>query len=297
MTSKDYQTQKITTNRLGVCAAIFLVAAFTSCSSPLNRTQPRADDFSLSVSMEQHPSKDSWHLKYVTSQPVTQLIFTRQTNRFRSKNWKPLTPNVVIKEIDGQETILSSDGTPFNTAEFDLDSYYELTPKDYEFFQKFTDGSVVMYTGHLNTCPTNEGCETPVKFHFKTRKKNNIVVLGEISRESADWLETTPRGTYVYFGNIKPLARKHLTAIIDPNLPRWLRSRLFETLPKLFDLYTKQTDYPLTFKPFIFLNYSSEGKGAHSHGGTLPGLIQLSLAGEGWKKEDKDNVKKATSQL
>jgi hypothetical protein len=266
---------------------LFVLSAITVGCSSVPAVQSRSP-FALTISVEQFEQEDRWTAKFQPSRPVTRLIFNRQVNRFRAQKWKSLSPEVELKEVDGEEAIVSRSGKPFQDVSFEFASYYDDTPKDYEFFQAFSDGSRVMYTGHFNACPEDEDCNEPIRFRFKGRKGSKIVVLGQVSEWTSDWTETTPRGTYVYFGNIKPLQREHLTAIIDPALPKWLRTRMFELLPKLFSFYAKSTGHALTFKPFIFLNYSIEGKGSRSHGGTLPGLIQMSLKGQGWAKESKE---------
>jgi hypothetical protein len=244
-------------------------------------------DFTLRVTMEHLPKRDAWRATFHTSQPTTSLVFDRQVNRFRAKNWKPLTEGVTIIYRDNKEQIISS--SPFQEASFEFDSYYEMTPKDYEFFQAFSDGSVVMYTGHLNACPENKECNLPVEFSFVPRTDERGIVLGAVFNSANKWMDQTSRGTYVYFGTIKPMTTKFLTAIIDPKLPKWIYNKLDALLPMLFEHYAKRTGEPLTFRPFVFLNYIASGEGNNSRGGTLPGLIQMTLQGSGWSIADQES--------
>ncbi|MDO9183474.1 MAG: hypothetical protein Q7U04_13755, partial [Bacteriovorax sp.] len=201
--------------------------------------------------------------------------------------WRALTPNVSIVEKDSQEQIFSK--TPFQEASFEFDSYYESTPKDYEFFQAFSDTSIVMYTGHLNACPDNIECNRPVEFKLIPRSNERGIILGKVFTTATNWIDETRRGTYVYFGHINPIETKYLTAIIDPKLPKWLLEKFNSLLPKLFTYYANRTGQPLTWKPFVFLNYIPDGEGNNSHGGTLPGIIQLSLKGTGWNNPDNES--------
>lgn len=267
-----------------LCSVGLLFSACSTGRRPADGGLP----FKLSVSVERWKDQDRWTVTYKANRPVSELVFDRQANRFRSKNWVSKTPGIKIKDADGKEFITSETGSKFDSVTFELASYYEPTPKDYEFFQAFSDGSLVMYSGHFNACPEGLECDAPVEFSLKGRPSDNVIILGQVNAGQASWIDLSGRGTYVYFGNIKPLERKHLTAIIDPTLPKWLKDRFHQTLPRLFDFYTKETGFALTFKPFIFLNYSNDGHGTKSHGGTLPGLIQLSLSGQGWSKEDKE---------
>ena len=245
--------------------------------------------FSLKVTVEHLSYKDAWKVTFQTSQPVPNLIFDRQANRFKVNTWKPLTSGIVVKEINGKEQLVSLNSKPFQEASFEFASYYEMTPKDYEFFQSFSDSSVVMYTGHLHACPETEDCHEPVEFLFIPRSHEEGIVEGKVFRSSIMWRDKTRRGTYVYFGNLNPIETTSLTAIVDPALPKWLKDRFNSLLPNLFDYYAKKTGYALSFKPFVFLSYSSEGGGKNSSGGTLPGLIQLSLLGKSWAEEDEES--------
>lgn len=266
---------------------IILFISLLGCS----RANRKPDsEVSLKITIEHLLHKDAWKVVFQTSMPVSNLVFERQINRFRAKNWKSLTPGIKVIEVDGKERIVQSDFKLFNEASFEFSSYYEETPKDYEFFQAFSDKSVVMYTGHYNACPEYIECDPHnTEFVFIPRSDEQGIVSGKIFHQSYNWKEETGRGTYVYFGNLKPIESKSLTAIVDPVLPQWLKQRFNFVLPRLFEYYAKKTGQPLTFKPFIFLNYSSNGEGTSMHGGTLPGLIQMSIEGNGWQKKDIDS--------
>ncbi|MGE3757069.1 MAG: hypothetical protein AB7H97_04895 [Pseudobdellovibrionaceae bacterium] len=268
--------------RLLVLSTVFIL--FGCAHSP---NESSSQNFALQVTMEHLSKRDAWKVTFHTSEPTSNLIFDRQINRFRTKTWKPLTPGISVIEKDNQEQIVSA--SPFQDASFEFDSYYEMTPKDYEFFQAFSDGSVVMYTGHLNACPKDKECKQPVEFSFIPRADERGIVSGSIFTTTYKWTDEAERGTYVYFGNINPIITKFLTAIIDPKLPGWIYKKIDSLLPKLFEHYAKRTSEPLTFKPFVFLNYAADGEGNNSHGGTLPGLIQLSLKGKGWSKPDTES--------
>lgn len=264
---------------LGIALAIMITIGANGCA----QTQKVPEQiFSLKIKVEHLADEDAWIVEFRTSLPVTNLIFDRQINRFRSANWKSLTPGIVIQETSGKERITRTDSKEFQEVSFKFTSYYEMTPKDYEFFQAFSDSSLVMYTGHFNACSDQHECNQPVEFSFVPRSNVHGILTGRIFHSPTSWRDQTHRGTYVYFGNLKPIESKFLTAILDPVMPAWMKSRFHTLLPGLFDYYAKRTGHPLTFKPFIFLNYSPEGEGNSSHGGTLPGLIQLAISGKGW---------------
>lgn len=125
---------------------IFLILISFGCSHI--QQKPNLEEFTLNVTIEHLANRDAWRATFRTSQPTSTLVFNRQINKFRLKNWRAITPQISIVEKNGREQIVST--SPFQEVLFEFDSYYESTPKDYEFFQVFSDKSVVMYTGHLN---------------------------------------------------------------------------------------------------------------------------------------------------
>lgn len=256
-------------------------------SMACSHQQKSTDTFKLKITVQHLPNKDAWRVTYNTTHPITELIFSRRTNLFRMKNWNPLAPGISIIQSDKREIIKGT--KPFQEVSFELNSYYEITPKDYEFFQKFSDDSVVMYTGHFDAYSKIYDTNTPIEFIFIPRTDETGIVAGNKFTSLTSWIDFKERGTYVYFGNLKPIETKDFTAIIDPTLPSWLLTRFNKYLPEIFSFYVAKTGYSIPFKPFIFLNYSSLGSGYSSHGGTLPGLIQMSLSGKAWGKEDVDS--------
>jgi hypothetical protein len=54
-------------------------------------------------------------------------------------------------------------------------------------------------------------------------------------------------------------------------------------LPKLFSYFESKTHQKLTFRPVVYLNYKPTiMSGYQNSGGTLPGLVQLTIEGEKW---------------
>ncbi|MBK7961477.1 MAG: hypothetical protein IPK04_09930 [Bdellovibrionales bacterium] len=194
-------------------------------------------DFTLRVTMEHLPKRDAWRATFHTSQPTTSLVFDRQVNRFRAKNWKPLTEGVTIIYRDNKEQIISS--SPFQEASFEFDSYYEMTPRITS-SSKHSMTVVSSCTGHLNACLSRTKNVISVEFSFVPRTDERGIVLGAVFNSANKWMDQTSRGTYVYFGTIKPMTTKFLTAIIDPKLPKWIYNKLDALLPMLFEHYAKE---------------------------------------------------------
>jgi len=277
---------------------LFALFFVMSCSSIPVKTKLLSD---VNVDVR-HLGKDDWLITYKFPEPVRGVAFNRQLNQFRHENWTVETPGIRLQVSEGQERIFSTDHAPFDTVQIRLKSYFVTTPKDYEFFVRYTDGSALMYTGHYNilslqgdnpeTAKAIDDHEPLHHFTFTPAKGENIVVLGKVTRNSSlTWDDSEKQGTYVYFGNIDPIETDYITAVVDPGLPQWLLKKTKLFLPKLFKFYSEKTGYHLTFKPAVYFNYvPGEKDRQNNKGGTLPGLIQLALEGQDWKKEEHDQL-------
>lgn len=246
--------------------------------------------------MEKQGAEDLWLVTYRFSEPQEKIVFTRNTNLFRQKLWRLKSPALEIKKEKTYETLNARDGAKFSEAVIELNSYYESLNKDYEFFLPFTDGSQLLYTGHLNVAGpkyfnSSESDLPPTTFHFVS-PNSNIYFLGNAYEKSATWNDNTGDGTYVYFGNIQPLETAQFISIIDPGLPAWVKEALFDGIPKLFAYYTELLQQKLKQRPMIYFNYRRDGKGLGSGGGVLPGVVQLRLEGSAWEKKDDEKLER-----
>lgn len=259
---------------LGFVAFVcFYTMAFTGCGLAPRKVSSESSSYAIHV--KRIAGEDAWAVTYKLPKPVGKLVFRRQTSQFRREHWKVITPNVSIALIDGKEALISD--REFDEVQFKIASYYESTPSDYEFFFGFSDGSLMMYTGHFLV----RGYDT-ASYTFEGRPGETVVILGRVINETVvKWDDTLGEGTYVYFGKIKPFENKRLTAVIDPGMPQWLRDGMLKVLPRLIDFYASKTGVPLDFKPVVFFNFEpSKAQGWSQTGGTLPGLVHLSIKGD-----------------
>jgi hypothetical protein len=141
--------------------------------------------------------------------------------------------------------------------------------KDYNVNLAFTDGSRLLYTGHLRAG------NHPHQFRFHSARGTKIVDGWDPNDD-----------TYVYFGSIAPVETKRMTLIVDPGLPQWLVTQMHELVPAQFDYFAKRVGVDLDFKPLVMLsNAGTEGSGFNFKGGTLPGIVQIAVKGKAWTNE------------
>ena len=280
--------------------ALYLIILLTSLSCV---NTPSKKEIYIDVTIEHLKAKDSWRVTYQLPTPVTTLLFSRNTNLFRRAHWKVLSPDIELRQVIDSEVLVSKSGQVFDRVTLEHKSYYEYTPKDYEFFFKYSGGDVLMYTGHYDVYPLLK-LETKsdeiiwpenrpkTRFHFLPVDGEKVVILGNVYRQKkVSWVDVAERGTYIYWGNTEPLDTGEIVAVTDKAVPDWVKSRVRQELPRLFKYYKEKTDVALNFKPVVFLSYSKPKlSGFYNAGGTLPGLIQLSMSGDGWLKESQESL-------
>ena len=275
----------------------FLAVALIILSKPILASEI---DNRLHIHVNYQQASDSWQVRYQLPMAMDHIAFQRRSNFDRSKLYN-IDESKFTWQKEGEVLLIKSiDGSKFDSLTLDFPSSYGFIQKDYTPNLKYTDGSVLLYTGHLalgasiveDKALSSDGVSfSGTQFHFNSPNQN-IVFLGQHYTEKAKW-NMEADDTYVYFGNIKPLENDNMIAIVDPALPSWVWQKTVQNFPKLFDYYASKTGQPLNFKPVVFFNYDHlDGDYANYSGGTLDGLVQLTVNGKHWQEDDKDQFNK-----
>lgn len=243
------------------------------------------------IEVELDPTKDHWQITYTLDRPTPVLFFKRQINLFRAKRWIPNDRNFIIEKVNGLEKIQRTDGKPFSKFALKVPLFYENFSGDYNLFQRFSDGGILLYTGHFNVIRDQNMSEDEIKttFRFIPPPKMNIIVQGGRTLEKTiEWNNQSRDGTFVYFGEAEPIKTPNMTMILDRSFPKWLDQKIREIIPKLFTFYRDKTGFELDFTPLIFISFEDgDPRLTDNKGGTLPNNIQLAFKGGGWKKENR----------
>lgn len=252
------------------------------------------NDFTLHIHIKYQVAEDAWHVSYELPIAVNHVAFSRSSNFDRSKLYRLDTSKFRWDQAGEVVLIRSIDGSDFTSLEFTFPSSYGLIEKDYTPNVRFSDGSVLLYSHHLALGANiiDDKAISPigasfgkVQFHFYAAGQS-IAFLGHNYQEQASWFPNRS-GTYIYFGTITAMETDNLLAIVDPKLPSWVWEASQKYFPKLFDYYADNTSQPLSFKPMVFFNYDRlDGNFANYSGGTLDGLVQLTINGAHWQQED-----------
>jgi hypothetical protein len=232
----------------------------------------------VAIDVHEDPVADRWTVTWTLPRPASGISFPRNTHLFRAKTWTA-GPGTAFA-VDGDREVLRGDrpATVF-TASFPTD-VHELV-KDYRLNLTFTDGSRLLYTGHLDAEPIDSSAQRlAFAWHFSTSPARTVRMLDHASEGALDWTSIDGEdGEYAFFGNIEPLPAPEATFNVDPGLPPWLATLTRDDLPRIFDLDAQRTGVLLGFQPVVAISYDPSGHGWDLKGGGLPRFIQLDARG------------------
>lgn len=256
-------------------------------------------DYRLHIFVD-YLQNDNWKVTYQLPIGVNHVAFQRRSNFDRRKLYK-IDETKFKWDKQGEVLLIRSvDGSEFNHISLTFSSFHDHILKDYNHNLKYTDGSVLLYTNHLALGPNviKDKAISPIEASFKgtqfhfSAPKQKIIFDGQVFVETAQWA-SAGQGTYVYFGDISPIHTDNLIAIVDPNLPKWVKQSMYELLPKLMNYYQQNTGQSLDFKPIVFFNYGDvDDENSNYEGGVLGNVVQLTLNGRRWQDENQDQFNK-----
>ena len=280
--------------RFRLKTTIQLIGFFLLCIS--GQSYAVAKDFRLHIHVHFLQKSDSWKVKYQLPIAVDHVAFSRKSNFDRTKLYNIDKSKFKWDTADDVLLIRSIDGSKFDSFDLTFASFYDDIQKDYTHNIKYSDSSVLLYTNHLalganiidDTSVSSIGKSfSDTQFHFYAPEQN-IVFLGDTFKSKAEWT-LKGDGTYVYFGDIAPIESNNMIAIVDPKLPAWAWKNTQSYFPKLFEYYEKKTGQALSFKPVVFFNYDQTAGDFSSYsGGTLDGLVQLTISGSQWQAKNSE---------
>lgn len=259
---------------------------------------PGSTSADVEIRIQPARSDGHWRAVYQFPEPVTGLVFLRQSGYRRVATWRVETPGYALSSDEhGEGVRLLAGAYPRQriTLAFPVDT--TVLEKDYQLFQPFSDGSLLLYTGHLGARPWGLDGRVPAppqRFVLAPRPGEHLVVEGRRLPGPTTWTDPHGEGTFVYFGAIEPLATEHVTAVLDPALPPWMVDRLHRELPRLFADYTELTGFALATRPTVLVSFRT-ATDPHSttwKGGTLPDLIQMHIEAAPDAPEDPDLLRR-----
>ncbi|MGE0354859.1 MAG: hypothetical protein AB7I33_13585 [Gemmatimonadales bacterium] len=236
----------------------------------------------------------TWHL----SAPATSLTFERSAGFFREQDWTVTTPGYRLARREDRQLILLDGGAePRSVIVADFRESTQPLPKEYELFQPFSDGAVALYTGHFYVMPAGPAYRDSTwirTVRITPPPGGHGVLRGRVIPGLVAFTDSTGEGTYVYLGPARPIETPDMLAIVDAGMPAWLTGMLDRNLPRLFAAYRDRFDAPLPWKPTVLFSFKDTTlSGYSSGGGTLTGLINMTLTGSAWRTPGPEPAERA----
>ena len=279
-----------------------LVPGLVGCSA-LERTPEAPRTIGMRITVEEQPSADTWRVDYHLAEPVAGVRFVSDRNRFRGRLWTAAATGARTtweEGADGERLCFSQPSDTFAVA---FRTFVEPLPKDYELNATFSEGSRLLYTGHLlveplATCGPDEvapiGEAAVPSFRLLTSPERTVRLIdrqgvGELSWEPQD---PSAARTYVFFGDLEPSETAEASVFLDPGMPDWMVDEMALTVPRLIERFTSAAGTPLPFRPVLFVTWGgAESSGRSFSGGTVEGLLVASAEGRGWLEPSPDGRK------
>jgi hypothetical protein len=276
-------------------AAAGLLAALLLWTAPAAAAVPRAD---VTVTR----NGQSWTADYRFTGRAGAWMFTRSEKTreggqdWRTQSWRVETPGVRLERHGRHDALVGVDGRPvparvrisFTPAAVDLDAGYDPA-------LIFTDGSVALYTKQfalrpqpgatvIDALPLDlNGVTLPdaeVRITFRDAA-GPVLLAGRRLAVARVLDDDDGDGTYIVFGRLQPIVTAAMTAVIDPQLPAWIRASLDRGVPDILGRYATVLGPAPGPKPTILVSWAGPTPGRISLGGSvLAGMVTLAYEGD-----------------
>lgn len=229
----------------------------------------------------------------------THSALTRVGERpWRPQSWTVETPGVRLERRGYYDVLVGAGGrTVPRSVRVRFTPFSGDLLGDYDPALVFTDGSVALYSEQFDAVPlasVEAAARLPIDLSTadlpfsRTRvsfRDGAGPVLHAGRRISSVTLDDDS-GSYVLFGPIQPIVTDDMAAIIDPQLPSWIRDALGRSVPDILGRYAAALGAAPGPKPTIMVSWAGPTPGMTSMGGSvLPGLVVMTYEGAGVLQE------------
>ncbi len=235
----------------------------------------------------------NWQVEYRFGYPVESLQFMRSMGYLREENWQVQTPGYrFARSGDVQFLVRDESAEPADAIviEFPVETRFIL--RDYELFNRFFDGSLMLFTGHFYVQPAGKKVPDQQQLGFLTKitlsppKGKQIGIQGQLTSKAVTWIDKTGEGTYAYIGNTPATETESVITVFDKGLPSWVSQQAQQRIPELLALYTKRMGPHSAVKPLVLFSYEPDAQQTYGYnGGVRNDLIQLRVSGSSWQQE------------
>jgi len=276
--------------------AALMTALITACAPlpPIERGGPPAASASVLRQGE------TLHLQYSLDRDAAVWAFydsalmSEVREPWRPRQWRVLTPGVVLDRAGHYDILRSDDGGPVpRTVDIQITPRAVDLEAEYPTL-KFSNGAVALPTRQMTVFPMDSVAEVaalpsdlngvslptaPTRVHWRD-EAGPLLYAGERRPE----LITQFERSYVLLGNADVTRDEGLTAVIDPALPQWIADTLSTAAPATGQWYRQRLG-PASAgaeNPVLMAAWNGPTQRMTSMGGSvLPGLIVMNFEGVG----------------
>lgn len=258
-------------------ALLLFVGLLAACQAPKPRPA-QAPPVTAAISIAPAAQPGYWRVSYQLPAAVSLFRFARAgADR---NGWRVDAKQLRWRTEAGEAVIEARDGSEFQRLELWVPEDLRTYAKDYALFKRFSDGGLLLYTGHLR--PHAELLAGQAPRYFLQAPGRQIVAEGRVTHGLGQWLQADAQGTYVYVGGGEILITAAGVVVADAGLPDWQRAQFEQGLPELMAEFDRQLG-DLGQRISVYASYRDSGQaGRFQDGSTLPGVLQMETSGDGW---------------
>lgn len=218
---------------------------------------------------------------------------------FRADSWIVETAGVKLERHGWYDAFVAVRGNVPRNVRVRFTPYAKDIEASYDAALAFSDGSVALYDRKFKVVPM-PSVEAVAKAPIDGD------ALPEVERQTTVWFEDRnhgilalgqrlesvalpDKGTYVLFGPIAVTEGDALASAIDPNLPRWLSTKLASDLPKILKSYAASMGSAPGNRPTLMVSWAGPTPGVTSMGGSvLRDMVVMTFEGDGVAVENRE---------
>lgn len=279
--------------------AFATLAALFLWAPPAAAAVPRAD---VAVTRQ----GDAWRAEFRFAGRPRAWMFVRSAltrdgeQPWRPQSWRVETPGVRLERHGRQDVLVAANGGPLPArVRIAFTPFRDDLIADYDPAMVFTDGSVALHTKPFVGVPMAStaavaalpldlnGVELPPsETWLDFRDAAGPVLLAGRRAAAARLRDDGREGTYVLFGPVQPIVSEAMAAILDPQLPAWVRASLSRDVPEIMGRYAAILGPAPPPRPTFIATWAGPTPGRISMGGSvLPGIVTLAYEGSGVERE------------
>ncbi|MBC8025807.1 MAG: hypothetical protein H7Y89_07440 [Steroidobacteraceae bacterium] len=275
---------------------LLLWLAFAGCSSAF----AAIGDLPVPPQVRVEVSRDGsdWFADFHFDRGVEAWVFPRSDitrdsgEPWRAQSWTVETRGVQLKRLGHYDALVADRGEVPKRVRVRIKPFPAGMRADYSNALIFTDGSVAMFVAQFESFPMDS---QRAARQLPSDLNNQIVPQAELEyvfRDAAGPVlldgrrergaKTTKSDTYAFFGSTRPLETPYMAAMLDPQLPAWIRESLSSAVPALLSRYTQELGALPDLKPTLLVSWAGPTPRVVSRGGSvLRGMIVMTYEGEG----------------